>query len=135
MARESKTDRQNEFQDLFDSAMNAGRAAALAATPHPMIVGTAKSLFGTDIDHTQPVFHVPEGVCGFAWIIVKPGTSAFAKWLKASGRARPDSYYGGVNIWIRDYNQSMTRKEAHANAMASVLTKAGVNAYAMSRMD
>jgi hypothetical protein len=66
---------------------------------------------------------------------VKPGTSAFAKWLKEKGYARTDDYYGGVTIWISAYNQSFVRKEAHACAMAESLREAGFNAYANSRLD
>jgi hypothetical protein len=59
-----------------------------------------------------------DGVCGFAWVVVKPATSSFAKWLKKTGWA-DKAYGGGLSIWIGGYNQSMTRKEAHAAAMAS----------------
>ena len=45
------------------------------------------------------------------------------------------SYYGGVDIWVGEFNQSMERKEACAAAMARVLNEAGIKAYSMSRMD
>jgi malate synthase len=74
-------------------------------------------------------------VCGFAWIKIRPATSAFAKWLVKTGKARP-AYGGGLSIWISAHNQSMERKEAHARAMAKVLSeKLGINCYAESRMD
>lgn len=100
----------DEFRKLYDSAQLAGRNA----------VG------GAD---------VMRGACGFAWVNVKPGTSRFARWLKANKLARPDSHYGGVTIWISDYNQSIYCKELHAVAMARVLQEAGINAWAMSRDD
>jgi hypothetical protein len=53
-----------------------------------------------------------------------------AKALVAAGMARKDGYYGGVTVWISEYNQSMARKEAHARAFAAVLSAAGVRAYA-----
>ena len=127
--------RNAEFQTLYDTAMSAGRQAATLSRPVPMIVGTETALFSGVMDYSKPVEVVSDGVCGFAWINIKPATSAFAKWLKAKGYARPDSYYGGVTIWISDYNQSMTRKEAHAGAMAKVLFQAGYKAHSNSRMD
>ena len=57
------------------------------------------------------------------------------KFLKKNDYARPDSYYGGVSVWVGGYNQSMERKAAHASAMAKVFADAGINAYSMSRMD
>ena len=83
------------FADIFAAANSAGRIAAIN-TP----------------DNFFP--------CGFAWVNVAPGTCAFAKWLKRTDRARP-SYSGGVDIWIYDYNQSYTRKMAHASAMTTAL--------------
>jgi hypothetical protein len=74
--------------------------------------------------------------CGFAWVNIKPGTSPFAKWLKASGFAR-SSYYKGVDVWNPggSGSQSMDRKEVGAAAFAAVLQNYGVSAYMMSRAD
>lgn len=127
--------RDAEFQALWDKAVTAGKAAGAARTPTAMIVGHPSKFMGNDVDLSKEHWIEPEGVGGFAWVIVKPGTSAFAKWLKAKKYARTDSYYGGVSIWIGDYNQSMERKSAHAGALANVLAEAGYNAYSMSRMD
>jgi hypothetical protein len=99
-----------DFQALYSRAQAAGRAA----------VGN------TDVNW---------GACGFAWVIIKPGTSRFARWLKEKKLARPDSYYGGVTIWVSDYNQSVHCKSLHAVAMAKVFQDAGINAYAMDRLD
>jgi hypothetical protein len=111
------------FKDLYAKAWAAGVVAASAKVPEPMVVsGMGKS------------YYVSEGVCGFAWVKVRPGNSAFAKWLVKEKLAR-GAYNGGVDIWIFDYNQSMDRKEAHARAMSKVLKEAGINAFADSRMD
>lgn len=124
-----------QFEDLYNQARAAGLAAGGAHTPTPMFVGTAKDLISDEIDRSQPIYRVESGVCGFAWVNIKPGTSAFAKWLKTMGHARADSYYGGVTIWVSEYNQSMERKECHADAMARVLQGGGIKAQSMSRMD
>jgi Fe-S oxidoreductase len=114
----------NPIKDLIDSAMKEGREAALAVVPIPMGI----------IDGAQ-TWIVEDGVCGFAWINVKPAYSAVAKALVAAGLARKDGYEGGVTVWVSDYNQSITRKEAYARAFAKVLQDAGIRAYASSRMD
>ena len=77
---------------------------------------------------------VADGACGFAWVTVRPANSSFAKWLLSSHFAKV-GYDGGAVIWISDYNQSMTRKESHAEAMAAYLRKVGIKAHAGSRMD
>jgi hypothetical protein len=127
--------RKAEFQKIYDEAHAAGMAAGTGAKPTPMIVGTPTSLFSNDIDPNQPMYHVPDGVCGFAWLIIKPGTSAFAKWMNDAGHTRKDTYYGGVCLWVSRFNQSMARKEAYADAFANVLKKHGIKAISMSRMD
>lgn len=109
---------------LYARAHAAGMAAGEASVPQPMtVVGGGKR------------YHVAEGLCGFAWIKVKPATSSFAKWLKATGKVRDKSYSGGYDIWVGEFNQSVARKEAYASAFAMVLHKAGINAYAQSRLD
>ena len=123
------------FDTLYAAADSAGKAAVNSAVVVPMTVGFPSTPFGNDIDYAQPTYFVEDGVCGFAWINVRPGNSAFAKYLKTNGLGRKDDYYKGVTISVRDYNQSMQRKEAYAEAFAEVLNKSGINALAMSRMD
>ena len=123
-----------DFAELFAKASLAGKQAGSNAIPAPMVVQQRADV----LDDSSPVakqWYVSEGVCGFAWVNVKPGNSSFARWLKSHGYASSDSYNGGVCIWIRDWNQSMQRKEAHAHAMAKVFQEAGIKAYAGSRMD
>lgn len=111
---------------LISNAIKAGLSAGHTAMPTPMrVIGAG----GTE------VWQVSEGVCGFAWVNVKPGNSRIAKALVAANLARKDSYEGGVTVWVHEFNQSMARKEAYARAFAKVLTDAGIRAYASSRMD
>lgn len=123
-----------DFSELYSKAQAAGVLAASGAKVAPMVVYEADVLSGQPVAGGKSWF-VEDGVCGFAWVNVKPGNCAFANWLKAKGYGRADSYAGGVCIWISDYNQSLQRKEAHAHAMAKVLSDAGIKAYAGSRMD
>lgn len=124
-----------DFAAIYREAHEAGHAAAIAATPVPMMVGEAVSLFSNEIDRSKPVHVVPDGVCGFAWVNIKDGRKPFAKWLVKQGHASKDSYYGGVSVWVGAYNQSMQRKEAYAYTFANVLQKHGIDCHGMSRMD
>lgn len=108
---------------LHAAAHKAGQAAAEALVPRPMmVVGGGQR------------WHVPEGVCGFAWVIVRPGTSPYARWMRKALGTRK-AYEGGEELWIRDYNQSYERKIAYARAYAEVLQKSGINATAGGRLD
>ena len=109
------------FSNILKQAREAGHSAAMACIPVPMAV----SGYGV----------YSEGVCGFAWIKVTKGTSSFARWLKKEKIVDHKSYSGGYDIWVSDYNQSMDRKYAYAKAFAKVLQDAGIDCYAMSRMD
>lgn len=124
-----------ECAALHAKAHAAGMAAGQASVPVPMIVGEAKDIFSNEFKPGATLYHVPDGVCGFAWVNIKPGNSPFANWLKKSGAGGKDDYYGGVTVWVSEFGQSMTRKEAYAHAYAKVLNDSGVYASSMSRMD
>ena len=115
------TKRNREFQILWNEARIAGLLAGAASVPIPMVISG------------YPV--VEGGVCGFAWIKIRPANSPFANWLKKNGLGKTSSYAGGVTIFVHDFGQSLTRKEAYAAAFAGVLAKAGINAYGDSRID
>jgi hypothetical protein len=102
--------------------------------PTPMIVQQHANM----ADDNSPVvqsWNVPGGVCGFAWVNIKPATSKFCRWLKANNIVERVSYHGGYNLWCSDFGQSMERKEQWAGAVAQVLRKYGITARSMSRMD
>jgi len=114
-----------DFSALWRQAEEAGRAAAAAAVPEPMVI----------VDNSSGYTYPPilDGVCGFAWVQM-PGNTAFARWGRKEGLLS-SHYPSGVSYWISHYNQSMTRKEAHARAFAATLQAAGIKCYAGSRMD
>lgn len=109
---------------LYAKAVEVARAEVQLTLVQPMIVRAP------DRDH-----FIADGACGFAWVNIKPGNSTFAKWLVANGHASKDSYYGGVSIWIFDYNQSVQRKAVHARFMAETFRAAGIDATDNSRLD
>jgi hypothetical protein len=122
-------------ETLFHSAHKAGMEAGNAAVPTPMCVVEHANAFDDNSPVVRAYAPIAEGVCGFAWISVRPGNSAFARWLKRSGNGRTDSYYGGVSVWVSQFGQSYERKRAYARAFAEVLTAEGVKAYASGRLD
>lgn len=129
MSTTTKTD----YAALYEAAEAAGRAAADAAVPTPMIVGEPTTPLGNTLDYSKPTYFVADGLCGFAWIKFK-GNTAFGRWAKKQGYATP-AYNGGLQVRVAGFNQSVTRKEAYAHAFAETLRAAGIEAYAESRLD
>ena len=122
-----------QVTELFQAAHNAGNVAVQAATIAPMIVQQRANPLN-DNSEVQRQWLVNDGVCGFASVIVKPANCKFAKYLQAQGLGRKH-YYGGLSMSVRDFNQSLQKKEAYAYAFAKVLEQNGVKAYVESRMD
>jgi hypothetical protein len=113
-----------EFKKLVGKAEAAGRKAAEASPCQRIQVKNMK---------TGKVYD-PFPICGFAWVVVKPNRGAFAKFLKEEAGFKKH-WAGGLSNWIGDYEQSYDMKRAHAYAYAKVLSEAGYNAYADSRLD
>lgn len=136
-AKKSEKETQlKDYQNLLDSAITAGEIAASNCVPEPMIVVQRESVW----DDNSPIVEVFEpvmgGVCGFAWITIKPANSAFANFIKKQTYIQSNkAYKGGLSIWVSGYGQSMALKEAFARGFAKVLKDAGINAYSESRMD
>ena len=110
--------------------MDAGRRVGVT----PMVVGTPTELFGNEIDWDKSTYHVSDGVCGFAGVVIKPARGKFVSYLKSLGMGYKH-YYGGWYVSVREFGQSMTRKAAYADAFAKVLTEEGMSCYVDSRMD
>lgn len=121
----------NNFRAITAAARAAGLEAGEKSCPRPMVVQEI-GVYGDVLKTYEPVM---DGVCGFAWIKVRPGNSPFARYLKAVGLTSGRAYDGGVDIWVRDFNQSYEKKMAYAAAYASILQQAGINAYATGRLD
>ena len=124
------------FEAIWDEAIKAGEDALAKCTPIPMVVQQHSNQMD-DTSLVEKEWYVADGCCGFAWVNIKPATSAFARWLlnDHSKDVRTDSYYGGVTYWVWQGNQSMAKKEAFAGAMARVLCSHGISASSMSRID
>ena len=130
----------NDYQAIYDEAYAAGVAAVAAKVPVPMIVGTPSTPLGNDLDPSQTIYYVPDGVCGFAWVQFAANTG-WGRWAKKNvGRTEHHAacrkgYPTGLDIWVTTGNQSMEKKEAFAQAFAEVLRAHNIDAYAQSRMD
>jgi hypothetical protein len=122
-----------QIESIYTQAHTAGNAAVTQTTVTPMIVTQGAN----PLDDSSAVVNawvINDGVCGFASVIIKPANSKFAKFLVANQLARKH-YAGGVSMSIRDFNQSLTKKESYAYAFAKVLNDNGITAYVDSRMD
>ena len=122
-----------QIESIYIQAHDAGNNAVTQTTVTPMVVSQKANPLD-DGSETINQWVVNDGVCGFASVIIKPANSKFAKFLVANGLARK-AYAGGVSMSIRDFNQSLTKKEAYAEGFAKVLRDNGINAWAESRMD
>jgi len=122
-------------QEIYSEAHSAGLAAGHGCTPTPMVVGQPTTPLGNDIDYEKDTYYVADGVCGFAWVNIKPARGKFVKFLKDNNIGRKDCYYGGYTMWVSEFGQSMHRKENYARAFTSVLRENGLTAYNMSRLD
>ena len=121
------------FSRLWDLAHEAGLVAVAKLNVVPMVV-TAHANPLDDNSPVQQQWFVADGVCGFAWVTVRPANSAFSRWMKENKGCHL-AYGGGMQYWISMFNQSMQRKEAYADAFADVLRQFGIKAYSGSRMD
>ena len=125
---------EKEFEKIYKEAHEAGLSALNKTKPTPIRAVQRANL----LDDNSPIvmdYGTIPGVCGFAWINVKPGTSRFCRWLKKKGYGDTDGYYGGITIWVRYGGQTLELKEAYARAFADVLRKHNIDAYDMSRID
>lgn len=131
---ERKGDKATDFQKIYNEAQRAGIIAAGKKIPTPMVVEEHENMLDGN-SKVKNTWQVNDGVCGFAWITIKPANSAFAKWLMEKNLARKASYGSGVLIWVYQYGQSYERKAAYAGAFAGVLQKYGINAQMGCRED
>ena len=120
-------------QSIYQQAHYAGNVAVEMTTVTPMVVQQRANPLNDNSELVREYF-VSDGVCGFASVNVKPANSKFAKFLVANGLGRK-AYNGGVSMSVRDFNQSLQKKEAYAYAFASVLNEHGIKAFVDSRMD
>lgn len=129
------------FETLWTKATKKAREAWIEAQPAPILIYTPKGLFDDTPNIEEPMYVHSEGVCGFGWIIVKDGRTAFARWLAKHDIGTTSAYYGGRMVSSYDLvpedrkSQSYDRKCAAVYAAVRVLNEAGIQAEAVTRMD
>jgi hypothetical protein len=132
VAEKKKALTKNQCHNIYVEAYEAGLKAGNEVGVPKFIVGDAIGL-SNEIDYSKPTY-VLNGLCGFAWVNIKPARGAFVNYLK-SRNVGSKGYYGGYEIWVSEFGQSVDRKQAFATAFAEVLRKYGIEAYGASRLD
>lgn len=122
----------NQCHNIYIEAYEAGMKAGNEVGVPKFVVGDAIGL-SNEIDYSKPTF-IMDGLCGFAWVNISPARGAFVNYLK-SRQVGSKGYYGGYEIWVREFGQSVDRKTAFAGAFRDVLQKYGINASVGSRLD
>lgn len=99
-------------------------------------------VFDSDIygNRTSGKSYVLRGLCGFAWVRIRPARGKMVTWLKKNNIGSTDHYRGGYTLWVgSDINvgstQSVDVKYAAAKAACAVFSKYGIRAYPESRLD
>lgn len=127
-----KTLTKNQCHNIYVEAYEAGLKAGNEVGVQKFIVGDAIGL-SNEIDYSKPTY-VLDGLCGFAWVTISPARGAFVNYLKGR-QVGSKGYYGGYEIWVREFGQSVDRKAAFAGAFRDVLAKYGITASVGSRLD
>ena len=78
---------------------------------------------------------VPDGVCGFAWLEIRPARGSLVTFLKKNGIGSVSHYHRCYRVNISQFNQSLALKEAYAYAVAQSLCEAGYEVSSGSRID
>lgn len=131
--KESRKFTPAEAEKVYNDAHEAGLAAGANLTPTPMIVEERENPWD-DNSKVKRSYSVPQGVCGFAWVTIRPANSSYGNWLKKNGKATK-AYDGGLQIWVKGFGQSYEKKSAYATAFAKVLRENGIEAQADGRLD
>ena len=124
------------YKKILAEAHEAGMAAGSAKVATPMTL-VESDLFDNPIGKT---YYVPEGPCGFAWVVThEHGNGKFVKYLKSISdglTVGSKYYYGGYYVkWVREFGQSIEKKEVYADDYAAVLKDHGIKAYSGSGLD
>lgn len=129
------------MKKVYEEATQEGQRAVNAAIFNRDITPVTfyeADLQGNCIGNT---YYEPDGICGFAWISIRPASEKgkkdcdFVKFCRANKIGDYSDYEKAWTIWVHDYNQSMQKKEIFANAFAKVLRDNNISAYAHSRID
>lgn len=126
--------------DLYLEACKNAMEAGKNLQPTPMRV-VRVGLDDQPLPNEEPSI-IMEGLCGFAWVTIRPARGAFVQFMKSIGKGC-NGYYGGYEISTHviehetgvNFGQSYERKMAAAEVFAATLQAWGINAVAEGRLD
>ena len=134
-----------KFAQLFEELKAVSiQALAECPAPTPMIVGSPSTPLGNDVDPNQKTWFEPNGICGFATVVLESGRSGFAQWLVKTGRGAKWWSFGrhkGVGLYsfsrfgFANAGQSYEKNRFIAMAMANHLRNAGFECWVDARVD
>lgn len=125
-------------EKIWEQIIEASKKAyadAEANLPEFEIVET--DIFGNRISDRS---YKMQGLCGFAWVKIKPARGKMVSWLKKNNIGKTDSYAGGYMLWVggdipAGSTQAIQTKEAIASAAVKILQENGIRAWKESRLD
>lgn len=91
-------------------------AAAKAVQPTPMVVHNAI---------TGSVHVVPDGVCGFAHVTIRPRTCKLARFVIEELGWTSNNWHKRAELSIQEFGQSLARKEKLAEEFAKKMNELG----------
>jgi hypothetical protein len=125
--------------DILVEASEGAEQAVRDCTPRAIIVDEAIGL-SNEIDESKPTYFIEGGVCGFAYVVIKPARGKFVAELKKR-KIGSAHYYGGYSASSWEFAPSIRRDQSYERACAAargaveVLQSYGINAYVDSRID
>ncbi len=132
---------------ILEDAFKAGNKALEECTPRPMVVCQHQDPLNDSSAITHQ-WHVPDGVCGFAWVVISRITESNKKFIadlkklglcadnKNPNRDAPiQPRTRGYSYWVSEGNQSMGKKEAFAKGMCAELEKHNIDCHWGSNID
>lgn len=120
---------------IYNLAVWHAETASKNIVPHPVRWGSAKTIFDTEIDPDEPSWVEDEGLCGFAWVTIRPARGEFVKYLKSRGIGHKNYTGSGWTINTTTHDQSFERNEAWANSFCATLEEYDIHSTVTTRLD
>jgi len=132
---QDRKQRYANFDRVWNKACRLAREESDKCVPTPMTVVENQD----PLDDNSPLkkaWFVRSGVCGYAWLVVRPGNSSFAKWMRKNKDSR-QAYHGGEHWSCPLRIQSMEIQIAYIHEFVRVLESElkDIKVYSMNRMD
>lgn len=120
---------------IYNLAVWHAETASKNIVPHPVRWASAHRWSDVGIDPDQPSWVENEGLCGFAWVTIRPARGEFVKYLKSRGIGHKNYSGSGWTINTTTLEQSFERNEAWANTFCAILEKYNIHSTVTTRLD